>query len=346
MPVGFLSIALIPLYLFILGSSLTAETSLDSAASAVVAVTPGLVTMIVDKSALTADLEILPDHFAPAIIIQSYRIAVGKELGDKNITGDNKTPEGIYLANGIKSDAELPEKYGPSAITLNYPNHFDQVQGKTGFGIWLHGVIEDRRVEEANVTEGCVAFYNKDILQIKDWLTPDQSIVIITTDKSLVNKQEDIDSLRRRTNDWSQAWANREHEQYASFYSPEFRHAGQSYEQYVEYKKNVFRTYKKMEVKISDEKILTHPKYGLSLMNQDFNGDDRFVHNGRKMVYWTKDETGQWFITREVYQAKRFTYHQPSLSNASEPLVGERKNLMKVEASTNDQENNEKTTAL
>ncbi len=203
-------------------------------------------------------------------------------------------------------DDELPEKYGPSAVTLNYPNHFDLIEGKTGYGIWLHGVIEDKRVEEANVTEGCVAFYNADILQIKDWLTPNQSVVIISTDKSAINKAEDIAAIREKTKKWGEAWAARLPEVYGSFYAKNFQHSGRSYEQYIDYKKNVFKTYNKMDVKLSNIQVLTHPKYAVSLMNQDFNGDNRFVHNGRKLLYWVKDEAGQWVIASEIYQASRF----------------------------------------
>ena len=40
-------------------------------------------------------------------------------------------------------------------------------------------------------------------------------------------------------------------------------------------------------------------------MNQDFNGDGRYVANGRKILYWTKSENG-WKIAHEVFEKQRF----------------------------------------
>ena len=33
----------------------------------------------------------------------------------------------------------MPDKYGPYAAVLNYPNKKDLEAGKTGSGIWIHG---------------------------------------------------------------------------------------------------------------------------------------------------------------------------------------------------------------
>ena len=76
-----------------------------------------------------------------------FKIAIGKEKGDKQYEGDNKTPEGIYLLI-VLSTVAFPEKYGPLALPINFPNDFDKDQGKTGHGIWLHGVADDSRVKK------------------------------------------------------------------------------------------------------------------------------------------------------------------------------------------------------
>ena len=42
-------------------------------------------------------------------------------------------------------------------------------------------------------------------------------------------------------------------------------------------------------------------------MNQDFKGGQHFVSNGRKVIFWTKNPDGQWYILREVFDNKRFS---------------------------------------
>ena len=58
----------------------------------------------------------------------------------------------------------------PGFYQSTFPNDYDKDLGKTGYGIWLHGVEDDSRIEKANVTEGCVAFYNADIKLLKTGL--------------------------------------------------------------------------------------------------------------------------------------------------------------------------------
>ena len=59
-----------------------------------------------------------------------FKIAIGKEKGDKQFEGDNKTPEGIYFVNRIIDGKSLPEKYGPLALPINFPNAYDKDQRK------------------------------------------------------------------------------------------------------------------------------------------------------------------------------------------------------------------------
>ncbi len=54
---------------------------------------PGLVAMIVDKTGLTADLQIIPPNNQAPRLVGSFKIAVGKELGDKFKTGTIRPPK-------------------------------------------------------------------------------------------------------------------------------------------------------------------------------------------------------------------------------------------------------------
>lgn len=95
-----------------------------------------------------------------ATLIQQHYIGSGKAGYDKRVEGDNKTPLGVYRIDGYRSDASLPDLYGAGALTLNYPNALDQYLGRTGSGIWLHGVPHDQRNRSPRSSEGCVTMSN------------------------------------------------------------------------------------------------------------------------------------------------------------------------------------------
>ena len=72
-------------------------------------------------------------------IVDEFRITTGRVVGDKMKEGDNKTPEGIYTLVRKLNGSGLPEKYGPLAYVLDYPNCVDRLDRKTGSNIWIHG---------------------------------------------------------------------------------------------------------------------------------------------------------------------------------------------------------------
>lgn len=289
--------------------------------------------LVVDKKTLSARLETFPEVDQSPEMLVSFKIAIGKELGDKEKEGDNRTPEGIYLTRRPIDGAALPAKYGSQAIPINFPNTIDLLQSKTGYGIWLHGVETNSRVEEANVTEGCVAFYNEDIAALGTWLKPNKSIVVIADDATHVNRNEARVAILDSTRQWLEAWQKRDLDTYTSFYHSEFKHKKLGLSEYKTYKNAVFKSYKEMTVVMSQVRVITHPKYSISLMNQAFDGDGRYVSNGRKILYWLKDVDGSMKIVREVFSGAKFDetpvtvaeYTQMLSLRKAEPEVSEKK---------------------
>lgn len=286
--------------------------------------TSEVILLTVDKKTLQATLKVWPENFKEARTLRNFKIAIGKEVGDKQVEGDNKTPEGIYFTQRVIDGSTLPARYGPRAIPINFPNPVDRYHRKTGHGIWLHGVENNSRVEEANVTEGCVAFYNEEIKQLAYWLRPHQGIVLIAEDISLANRESDLTNVMTATQDWADAWATRDIDRYISHYHPDFNLRKQNLQAYRTYKQNVFRSYQSMKLEIDDIRVLTHPHYAVSIMNQDFNGDNRFVSSGRKILYWQFDqESGRWLILREIFENRRlelFEYTPEQLAMLAKPL--------------------------
>lgn len=282
-----------------------------------------MMLMTVDKSTLRAELRTWPEDFKNSTLLQTFRIAIGKAKGDKEREGDNKTPEGIYFAENILDNpGNLPSKYGPKAIPINFPNPIDRLLRKTGHGIWLHGAGNDQRIEESNVTEGCVAFYNADILKVINWIRPHQGAILIANDSKQINDPEHIAQVKAATDGWIQAWAKRDIDTYSGYYSPEFNNQGMNVQQYRTYKQRVFNSYKEISLSMVNVRATTHPNYAVSIMNQDFSGDNRFKSNGRKVLYWHRAPDGRWLITREIFEDRRFEPLQYTAAELATLAVG------------------------
>ncbi len=267
-----------------------------------------MIMLTVDKTSLKADLRTWPENPANSSVLRTFKIAIGKAEGDKQFEGDNKTPEGIYFAQSHLDDSSLPMKYGRKAIPIDFPNPIDRAEGKTGHGIWLHGVDRDGRVNEAKVTEGCVAFYNADIANLANWLKGYQGVVVIAQNIAEINQQQDMTAVRQATEAWMSAWASRKIDHYGGFYAPDFRFDRFNLKKYINYKRRVFSSYQNMSVTFDNLRVVTHPKYAVAFFNQDFHGDGRYTSIGRKALYWDKEADGSWKIRRESFENRRFEF--------------------------------------
>jgi len=93
--------------------------------------------------------------------------------------GDRRTPLGVYRILALRPDRALPELYGAAALTLDYPNALDRELGRTGSGIWLHGVPRTHPSRPPWSSEGCVTMSNQHLLRLIDGLDLERSVVVL-----------------------------------------------------------------------------------------------------------------------------------------------------------------------
>lgn len=135
--------------------------------------TPSVYTIAVDKTRHEVYvLEETKDHYR---IVKSYPADFGRERGDKLVQGDLKTPEGMYYITTIKREQDLAAQYGPRAYVLNYPNDVDRAQGKTGYGIWIHG---SGIGPATRPSEGCVVVGDLDVAALERYAEPGTAVYI------------------------------------------------------------------------------------------------------------------------------------------------------------------------
>ena len=102
--------------------------------------------------------------------------STGKNQGGKQISGDAKTPHGIFFATRILNNPGPPETYGTLAFPLDYPTITDKKAGRNGTNIWIHGTIKPLTPFQSS---GCVVLSDKDIHELFKFIQINKTPVII-----------------------------------------------------------------------------------------------------------------------------------------------------------------------
>jgi hypothetical protein len=143
-------------------------------------------------------------------VLEKFPAVMGRNEGQKQAAGDRRTPEGIYFIVGMKEKAELNALYGPLAYVLNYPNEEDRQAGRTGQGIWIHGMPED---SSRMVTRGCIVMQNTWLISLERYLklgvgTPVE--IIDKTDLAAPEKYPDFNRIAQKRSAILREYAQRE----------------------------------------------------------------------------------------------------------------------------------------
>jgi murein L,D-transpeptidase YafK len=100
-------------------------------------------------------------------VLESYDIKLGfAPIGHKEIEGDGKTPEGIYLI-----DRRNPNSRFHLSLGISYPNERDRARAKElgkspGGDIFIHGQKNPLKRDKGDWTWGCISVTNKQIEDI------------------------------------------------------------------------------------------------------------------------------------------------------------------------------------
>ncbi|MDD2546613.1 MAG: L,D-transpeptidase family protein [Burkholderiaceae bacterium] len=161
-------------------------------------------------------------------LIADYYASVGKSGIEKTTEGDQRTPLGIYFITSRLDPNTLRDFYGAGALPINYPNPLDQVRGKTGSGIWLHGTPSDQFARAPLATDGCLVLANPDLERILRTVEPRSTPVVIA--KSLQWTQPQAIQAERKSFDtvldaWRTAKSEGDMKRLLGFYAPDFQGA-------------------------------------------------------------------------------------------------------------------------
>ncbi len=190
--------------------------------------------------------------------IKKYHAYTGRNKGDKQNEGDFRTPVGIYSLTQKLSNVD--PFYGPLAFVTSYPNLFDRYEGKSGHGIWIHGLPLNQKRDEW--TKGCIAIDNSNIECLNNTIKLDNTILLIYENKQEIQTDTDIYAeILSELFKWRKAWKYSNLDKYLSFYDHEnFKKSdGKNFNQFKDYKRQVFGRKQKKEIIFRDINIIPYP---------------------------------------------------------------------------------------
>ncbi|MFK5914551.1 MAG: L,D-transpeptidase family protein [Woeseiaceae bacterium] len=241
--------------------------------------------------------------------VNNYYITTGKLVGNKNVKGDLRTPEGVYFVTSWISPNKLPSKYGVGAFPVNYPNELDKHNGKTGYGIWLHGTDDGFYSRPPRDSEGCIVLTNIDLNTLKSDIKPGLTPVIITENIEWVDYSTWIyerKQLIQAVESWRLDWESMNVNKYLAHYEKSFWSATHNYKSWSARKRLLAKNKKYQSVKLSDISYLLYPEdkknnkqIAVVRLHQDYKSNN-FKGSMYKRLYLSK-KNNQWKI---IYEGK------------------------------------------
>jgi murein L,D-transpeptidase YafK len=250
------------------------------------------------------------------ILIQCPAI-MGKNEGQKQTAGDRKTPEGIYFIIGRKDAWELNALYGPLSYVLNYPNEEDRKAGRTGQGIWIHGMPED---SSRMVTAGCIVLQNENLLALAQYLRLGIGTPVVIIDRMDVvepvkfpdyagieqKRKTILNEYRQREREftgmltqWKSAWEAKNIDEYSQFYDQErFFGGGLSWPAWREKKQTTFEMYDTIGISLDKIRIVDFSEStAVVVFLQLYASEVSRKQNAKRMSLILSG--ARWLITRE-----------------------------------------------
>jgi murein L,D-transpeptidase YafK len=233
-------------------------------------------------------------------LVRDYYMTIGKNGTDKRTEGDKKTPVGVYLLAEQLSRKKLADLYGIGAFPLNYPNEWDQAQGRSGHGIWLHGVPSDTYSRPPRSSDGCLVVTNPDLKELSRWVQVGVTPVVIADRADWVDRntwERSRDDLQAMLNAWKSDWESRDADHFMDHYSAALT-AGDPHG-WVKIKRRNILEKDWIRLQLQDVSLFLYP--GGEMAYTEFTqryDSDKLSSVSRKRLYW-RMESGQWRIALE-----------------------------------------------
>jgi len=276
----------------------------DVAQPAYVLLLPTSVQTVLIAETDTATLYRYRSDAAGLVLENEQRISVGQNGVGKQTSGDRRTPLGIYFILEELDTSNIHEKYGPVAFPLDYPNAWDALHDRTGYGIWIHGVAPGSGLRPARDTDGCIALPNTELLVLQRYLTPARTPVIVTRSirrASRVQIAQARDALLTALGSWVASYRDGDWHRFLGLYADEFTYRGMSREEWSAFRLESAGNSPLTEFVIDEVMLLADPEEPglyISRFRQQSAESGRSV-TITKRLYWRATASGELKVVAE-----------------------------------------------
>jgi murein L,D-transpeptidase YafK len=230
-------------------------------------------------------------------LVTDFYISQGKQGAVKEREGDKRTPIGIYTITELLPKEKLTDFYGPIALPIDYPNAWDKRLGKTGYGIWLHGMPSTYVSRPPKASDGCVVLANQDLLALKKFVDIGNTQVLISERLDFVplgvwqsHRKAALNMLEDWKNDLEKGF-----EKGIYHYAINVKIDGQGLIEWQHEKQITNKSFGK--ININDLTVMRYPS-DQDMMLVSFKQEDELYGETRKEQYWIKAGS-RWQIVQE-----------------------------------------------
>lgn len=253
-----------------------------------------------------ARLYVLANEGGRLSLVRHHYAAIGRNGTRKTLEGDLRTPVGIYHVTEWIDGRRLPDLYGSGAFPVSYPNAWDRFKGRTGYGIWLHGVPSNTYTRPPRSSEGCVTMANDHLIALRQEVEVGQTPVVFSDELTWIPAERaaaERDAWRARIEDWRARWSAVDTEGYLAYYHPQFTTVGMDRARFAAHKRRVNQSKTFIDVQIEDLNLWRYPGADEPLVLAEFTQvyrSSNFNSRTQKQQFWRQLPSGEWKIFREV----------------------------------------------
>jgi murein L,D-transpeptidase YafK len=241
---------------------------------------------------------------------RDFYISQGRLGVDKQKEGDGKTPLGVYYITSRLAGARLPDFYGTGALPISYPNEWDKLNGRNGYGIWLHGTPASSYSRPPRSSDGCVVLTNPDLNQLYASVEVGKTPVVISRQMQFVSRSE-ANAERQKALAVIEQWRidveSLDPERLGKNYSPAFRaeHGENAQAWLSRLGQELLRKPGAVRLALRDVSLFLYPGQD-NLMVATFTQDatvGKFRRSTRRRQYWARDGAGWKIVSESTWQS-------------------------------------------
>lgn len=241
---------------------------------------------------------------------RDFYISQGKLGVDKRKEGDGKTPLGVYYITGRLAGARLPDFYGTGALPISYPNEWDRLHGRDGYGIWLHGTPASNYSRPPLSSDGCVVLTNPDLNQLYASVEVGKTPVVISRQMQFVSRKQlaaERDALAAVIEKWRGDVESLDAQRLRGNYSPTFRsdHGEDADAWLSRFGQDLLRRPGAVKLAVRDMSLFLYPGQD-NLMVATFTQDaaiGKFRGSTRRRQYWAREGASWKIVSESAWQS-------------------------------------------